>query len=320
MEENKKIVMKIKKKKKKHVMKIKRINKQVEKAHKLKIYSTKKFYEKYLAENETPHDFITNIKFIVSQIEHIFKYNPDDLSPNQLSQILKSNVDIDMILGIIMETGNGKLRIMGIYDSCATILSKLYYIINRMQKEYGISVSRYDADDLRFKLQIMHTKYQPRQKLNRMMAIKDGVIMETSDNIVPSKSLSGTSIMVEYDLNRFVNVPYIYYKKLYNITSLNIHVQVAESYDVDFDMNTGEITTEKDDLCLYLDRVLESNDIRGHLNNIMHYITLWDSFDEMSIESGSPYIPYRECVKVVNDKGTKIYDIPCFLTEFVGFL
>lgn len=315
--------IKVSKKKKKHVMKIKR-RKDI--THKIKIYCAKKFYEKYLEEHEKPIDLISKIKFDVCQVEHLFKFNPDCLDGNTLAKILDTSIDLNMILGIIFEHGQGKLKSLGVYESCIIILEKLYYMLNKVVKEFGIDLKLdYTPDDMRFKLQVMKISGgNSRLHLDRMIAMRDGVVIETGTDIEPSDILKGTNIMVEFLPNRFVNVPYIFYKKLHKIDHMSIHVQVAEYQELHEGVNTDydeyDNSQVDDDVFLYLNRKLESTNIVGHITNIVRYIGLWDTFDQMSLEQGSPYIPYREVVDI-KTKGKSIkYDIPTFITEYFDFL
>lgn len=321
-------VIRVSKKPKKRVMKIKRIQSNT---HKIKIYCAKKFYEQYLKDNEKPIDLISKIKFDVCQIEHLFKYNPDCLSNENLTAILTSNVDLDMILGIIFEHGQGKLKSMGIYDSCLIIMDKLYYMVNRVVKEFGIELDcKYGPDEMRFKIQIMRFgAATTRSKLNRMVVMKNNVIIETSNMIVPHAMLKGSNIMVEYLPNRFINIPYTFYKKLYYIENLNIHVQVAEdsNEDVADSYTDGMMSLGEQDAGVYaeepflfLDTMFESTGIYGHLSNMMRYIGLWDAFDQLTVELGSPYIPYKESINVKCKGREQTLDVPNFISEYFDFL
>lgn len=322
-------IMKIRKKKKKHIIKIKKtannvtLTKETEAAQKIRIYSTKKFYEQYLKENETPSDFITNVKFIVSQIEHLFRYNPDNIPGKQLSKILTKNVDVNIMLGLIIETSPQKLKMLNIHDSALIILEKLYYIITRLQKEYGIVVTdKYTADDIRFKLQLMKFKYQPLQKLERMFVIKDNSIVETGENIECSKALNGTSIMVEYMTNRFTNIPYKFYNRITNIKEATICIKIAQDSDIEYDYENHIMLTEEDDVCLVLEEQFNSKDIKKHISNVFRYIDLCDTMDSMGINTGVTYINFNEYV-LVTEKDTDVvkkYSIEEYIGKYFDYL
>lgn len=220
---------------KKRVIEISRYSKlNMSKKMTLEIYSYKKFYDSFVKDidKNKRFDLISDIKIYTLKAFYFYKsilYTDEE----KLERIkgLFTKIDCNAFINMYKKTTYYALVQLGIFKDCNDIMEMLHGIIFYMEQQEGYDLKLdYDANNL---IDIIYKKTLDRaifkkQSMNRMFAIYNGNIIKTDEYIQPNKSLIGSNIMVETHKNRFISIPYKYYKQLCDICIVEFNIEVVD--------------------------------------------------------------------------------------------
>lgn len=188
----------------------------------IRVMNFNNFYEKYMkGEKQTPFEYITIVNRQIMMLYYHYKYDIYDTDyekAKSLKEILKK-IDYNNYINIYVETSEPKLNALKIKDSMEYNIKKLYEVLHWLTIEMGIKVK---MDHTLVEIRNAGWSFNPNriQAINndRIYAIRDGQIIEAcNDSITPRDELKGSTIMMEIKMNQFINIPYLYYERLYNI-------------------------------------------------------------------------------------------------------
>lgn len=330
--EMKKIKVKVKKKKDLDVKKPikvkvkKRKENNVETSKLIKVYCAKKFYEKYLQENETPTSFIQKLKFDLYQIDHLFRYNPDDLSNEELVTILTDTVDLNKILSLMFDKSIN-LKAMGTIDDVIKIGDKIRRLVYVCVCDFGYSLDlKYNLHDIAHRLNVLKissAKSYDKTKIISLSikAMKNDVIVDVlSDTDSPYQPhLKGCSFLVEYKKNKFINIPYEYYKRLYDVDKLTINLRCCDSEYLYNEFDDPDIVDPGDIFYTY-ESTTTATTMKDKISISQDYLEIWDTIDKMSEYSSTYFSEFKESVLLEINGKEIVMDVSKFLSYYFEFL
>ena len=242
--------------KKRKIVHVKRIDKEKKKTYKkedprkllntgrrvVEIVNFSNFKNKYMEGiDSTPIEYIDIMNSYIMTLYYHYKYDIYD-TDNERAEALKKLLkvfDYNNYINIYVDSSEAKLKVLGIFDSMEYNIKKLYEVLHWLTIEMGIKVK---MDKSLVQIRMSGWSFNPNRvkaiNNTRLYCIREGAIIETSDDIItPRKELEGSTMMIEYKMNRFLNIPYLYYKRLYNIREYkmeyNIYSLPLEDFEYD---------------------------------------------------------------------------------------
>lgn len=237
------------KEKKLRTLRIKRLDKKPtvknilepqDKIRMVKIFNLKSFYDKYLVElNLMPDSYIKTVS------EHIllswYYKNSAFTDCNTRIKMIEnelSQVDIPKFLSIYITESIDKLKYLNVYELMNDCIYKLYevlfYILDIKGSEYipykikGKIERIEDIRKLVIHKSMSFNKYGFTKVNRKFIMDSNNRIINLDTDIEPNSSLSNSIIFIEYYNNRFISVPYSYYRKLYNIDRLSLSLEIVD--------------------------------------------------------------------------------------------
>ena len=271
--------------------------------------------------NALPDTFIKNYN---SRIELAYYYAKAsclsiDERVNKIYETFK-DVDLNAYIKFYDDEVSSRLKAAGIYNEMSDGVYKIYHIHHFVSIQNGydkIPNMNYSIKELREILLWKATidMKSTNIKLQRMFAIKNGNIVESTDNenIKKHKLLKGGSVMIECGNCIFVNIPYYYYKKLLKIESVYIGYDVVDmAIPIEYYINDRLVTTEN----------LECYSIESMCSFALHYINTLKSLNLLSQDGAEHLYDYKNDKTTIQYKNGKSIttNIRDFMTEYFDFL
>lgn len=308
---------------KKRVMEISRINKtNISKRMTLEIYSYKKFYDAFVKDidKNKRFDLIADIKIYTLKAFYFYKsiLYTDEEKVERIKGLF-TKIDCNAFISMYKNTKYYALVQLGIFKDCNEIMEMLHDIIFYMEQQKGYDLKlEYDANTL---VDIIYKKTLDRaifrkQSMNKMIAIYNGNIIKTDEYIKPNKLLIGSTIMVEISKNKFISIPYKYYKQLCDIVIVEFNIEVI---DISEDANWDE-DIEEEPIVVYKTETVCSK-ISSILNFIDYYdgiITGLDTLVKASI--GIMFSENCEILVTYNDGKIEKFNYSSFCLRFLTFM
>lgn len=307
MEEKKKhivtVTRKKKEEKKKHIVCISKPSKKREKEikdipskHTIQVLSFKKFKETYMKDvDEEPNEYIRKM---TKEILHCWYFYKTDIYDDKekidyITQILKT-IKYNDYLSIFIELTYSKLVYLGILDEMMEAVKKLNNILQYLVLEQSVKLKvRYTFGEIRdaiYKKTYSYSEYMSSIENNyRYIAMKDSrKVIETNMEIQPSKELKGCKILVETKINNFIAVPYMYYKRLFNIAYMEVSIKIS---DIDLVGERSEDEREVE----FINKKYTLKSIQEILAFITKYRNTWEGLNLLN----NSYLENNWCIHVL---------------------
>lgn len=297
--------------KKQRVVKISKCGKS--NMRKVNVYTLKPFYDKYMQGIPIPH--ATYVWQLCNNISSAYYYmDLATMSNEKKHQIIKNFLRPDIInkfYNIFADTSYGKLQHLNIlnvmYSSAKLLLEILRYL-----KESGVKIKMdftlLELSEAIYIKSFFIANNKEYIRKHRTLVIYDKhIIDQYGKEVYPNKIWKGASIMLELEHNQWVNVPYNYYKRLFNLQKVTFNTVVT-------------IDDNPEDYGL-INKTKTVSTVKDILSYILNYRKLWDAFN---LVNGTEYLNIWESkneatVTKKNDE-VEVLSMSEFFSKYCEFL
>lgn len=135
------------------------------------------------------------------------------------------------------------------------------------------------------------------KRLDDMFVIKEDRIIFTNDRVPLDKIFNGSHVMIQYEPNKYMSIPYRIYKKLLTIKQFDMKYSII--IDEENDMFDNTVTYDlSGDRCKLYTMTTCITDVMELVRHIAQYEAFWKSMDIYSLKMKDLVYVGREKIEV----------------------